>query len=52
MNRKLPSKKLNTMPVLQLWFVKAAAFGLLDVREGNTASLEDAKKALGIRSQE
>jgi len=32
-----------------LRFVKAAAHGLMDVREGNTVSLEDAKKALGIK---
>ena len=32
----------------ELQFVKAVAQGLLDVREGNTVSLEDAKKVLGI----
>lgn len=33
----------------ELRFVKAVAQGLMDVREGNTVSLEDAKKTLGIR---
>jgi prevent-host-death family protein len=33
----------------ELRFVKAVAQGLMDVREGNTVSLEDAKKALGIK---
>lgn len=33
----------------ELRFVKAVAKGLMDVREGNTVSLEDAKKALGIK---
>lgn len=33
----------------ELRFVKAVAQGLLDVREGNTVSLEDAKKTLGIK---
>jgi prevent-host-death family protein len=32
----------------ELRFVKAVAQGLIDVREGNTVSLEDAKKTLGI----
>lgn len=32
----------------ELRFVKAVAKGLMDVREGNTVSLEDAKAALGI----
>nr|WP_298413187.1 type II toxin-antitoxin system Phd/YefM family antitoxin [uncultured Halomonas sp.] len=32
----------------ELRFVKAVAQGLMDAREGNTASLEDAKKTLGI----
>jgi len=32
----------------ELQFVKALAQGLMDVREGNTVSLEDAKKVLGI----
>jgi prevent-host-death family protein len=32
----------------ELRFVKAVAQGLMDVREGNTVSLTDAKKALGI----
>ena len=32
----------------ELRFVKAVAQGLLDVREGNTVSLEDAKTTLGI----
>ena len=32
----------------ELRFVKAVAQGLMDVREGNTVSLEDAKKTLGI----
>lgn len=33
----------------ELRFVKAVAEGLMDVREGNTLSLEDARKALGIK---
>ncbi len=33
----------------ELQFVKAVAQGLMDVREGNTVSLEDAKKVLGIK---
>ncbi|EDM47812.1 type II toxin-antitoxin system Phd/YefM family antitoxin [Marinobacter algicola] len=33
----------------ELRFVKAVAQGLMDVREGNTVSLEDAKTALGIK---
>ncbi|WBA19272.1 type II toxin-antitoxin system Phd/YefM family antitoxin [Salinivibrio kushneri] len=33
----------------ELWFVKAVAQGLMDVRKGNTVSLEDAKKTLGIK---
>jgi prevent-host-death family protein len=33
----------------ELRFVKAVAGGLMDVREGNTVSLEDAKKTLGIK---
>ena len=33
----------------ELRFVKAVAQGLVDVREGNTVSLEDARKALGIK---
>ena len=32
-----------------LRFVKAVAKGLMDVREGHTVSLEDAKAALGIK---
>lgn len=32
----------------ELRFVKAVAQGLMDVREGNTVSLADAKKTLGI----
>ncbi|CAM5213197.1 type II toxin-antitoxin system Phd/YefM family antitoxin [Alishewanella longhuensis] len=32
----------------ELKFVKAVAQGLMEVREGNTVSLEDAKTALGI----
>ena len=32
----------------ELRFVKAVAQGLMDVREGNTVSLTEAKKALGI----
>jgi prevent-host-death family protein len=32
----------------ELRFVKAVAQGLMDVREGNTVSLEEAKKTLGI----
>ncbi len=32
----------------ELRFVKAIAQGLMDVREGNTISLDDAKKALGL----
>lgn len=31
----------------ELRFVKAVAQGLMDVREGNTVSLEEAKKILG-----
>lgn len=33
----------------ELRFVKAVAQGLMDVREGSTVSLEDAKKTLGIK---
>jgi prevent-host-death family protein len=33
----------------ELRFVKAVAQGLMDVREGNTVSLEEARKTLGIR---
>ena len=33
----------------ELRFVKAVARGLIDVREGNTVSLEDARKTLGIK---
>ena len=33
----------------ELRFVKAVVQGLVDVREGNTVSLEDAKKTLGIK---
>ena len=33
----------------ELRFVKAVAQGLMDVREGNTVSLEDAKKTFGIK---
>ena len=33
----------------ELQFVKAVVQGLVDVREGNTVSLEDARKTLGIR---
>ncbi|NWO01519.1 MAG: type II toxin-antitoxin system Phd/YefM family antitoxin [Idiomarinaceae bacterium] len=33
----------------ELRFVKAVALGLMDVREGNTVSLEDAKATLGIK---
>ncbi|PJE57202.1 type II toxin-antitoxin system Phd/YefM family antitoxin [Marinomonas sp. BSi20584] len=33
----------------ELQFVKAVAQGLMDVREGNSVSLEDAKKTLGIK---
>lgn len=32
----------------ELRFVKAVAQGLMDAREGNTVSLADAKKVLGI----
>ena len=32
----------------ELRFVKAVARGLMDVREGNTLSLEEARKTLGI----
>ncbi|MNF13742.1 type II toxin-antitoxin system [compost metagenome] len=32
----------------ELRFVKAVVQGLMDAREGNTVSLEEAKKALGI----
>ncbi|MAL97036.1 MAG: prevent-host-death family protein [Alteromonadaceae bacterium] len=35
----------------ELRFVKALAQGLMDVREGNTVSLEAAKKTLGIRAK-
>lgn len=33
----------------ELRFVKAVAQGLMDAREGNTLSLEDVKKTLGIK---
>jgi len=33
----------------ELQFVKAVAQGLMDVREGNTVSLENARKTLGIK---
>lgn len=33
----------------ELRFVKAVVQGLMDVRDGNTLSLEDARKALGIK---
>lgn len=33
----------------ELRFVKAVAQGLMDAREGNTVSLEDARKTLGIK---
>ncbi|MCG5525851.1 type II toxin-antitoxin system Phd/YefM family antitoxin [Ectothiorhodospira haloalkaliphila] len=33
----------------ELRFVKAVAQGLMDVREGNAVSLEDARKSLGIK---
>jgi len=33
----------------ELRFVKAVARGVMDVREGNTVSLEDARKTLGIK---
>lgn len=33
----------------ELRFIKAVAQGLIDTLEGNTLSLEDAKKALGIK---
>lgn len=33
----------------ELRFVKAVVQGLVDVREGDTVSLEDAKKTLGIK---
>ena len=33
----------------EMRFVKAVAQGLMDVREGNTVSLEDARKSLGIK---
>ena len=33
----------------ELRFVKAVARGLMDVREGNTVSLDDARKTLGIK---
>lgn len=33
----------------ELRFVKAVARGLMDVREGNTVSLEEARKTLGIK---
>ncbi len=33
----------------ELRFVKAVAQGLIDAREGNTVSLEDVRKTLGIK---
>lgn len=33
----------------ELRFVRAVAQGFMDVREGNTVSLEEAKKTLGIK---
>ena len=33
----------------ELRFVKAVAQGLMDAREGNTVSLEEARKTLGIK---
>ena len=33
----------------ELRFVKAVAQGLMDIREGNTVSLEEARKTLGIK---
>jgi len=33
----------------ELRFVKAVAQGLIDTREGNTVSLEDVRKTLGIK---
>lgn len=33
----------------ELQFVKAVAQGLIDAREGNTVSLEDVRKTLGIK---
>ncbi|MCH8543737.1 MAG: type II toxin-antitoxin system Phd/YefM family antitoxin [Alcanivorax sp.] len=33
----------------ELRFVKAVAQGLMDVREGDTVSLEEARKTLGIK---
>lgn len=33
----------------ELRFVKAVAQGLMDVREGNTVSLEEARKTLGVK---
>lgn len=33
----------------ELQFVKAVVQGLMDVREGNTVSLEDARKTLGLK---
>lgn len=35
-------------PTEELRFVKAVAQGLADIREGNTVTLDDAKKILGI----
>jgi prevent-host-death family protein len=32
----------------ELAFVKAVAQGLMDIKEGNTVSLQDAKKSLGL----
>lgn len=32
----------------ELAFVKAVAQGLMDIKEGNTVSLKDAKKSLGL----
>jgi prevent-host-death family protein len=33
----------------ELRFVKAVAQGLIDAREGNTVSLEDVRKTLGLK---
>lgn len=33
----------------ELRFVKAVAQGLIDTREGNTVSLEDVRKTLGLK---
>ncbi|HLV48350.1 MAG TPA: hypothetical protein VKY35_04740 [Aliidiomarina sp.] len=48
----LSELKINLRKVVnraeELQFVKAVAQGLMDVREGNTVSLADAKKTLAL----